>query len=38
MNNIDSILAFNKEYVATKGYEKHITEQVSQRRALKNGH
>ena len=26
MSNIDSILAFNREYVASKGYEKHITD------------
>ena len=26
MSNIDNILAFNREYVASKGYEKHITD------------
>lgn len=26
MTNIDSVLAFNREYVASKGYEKHITD------------
>ena len=26
MGNIDSVLAFNREYVASKGYEKHITD------------
>ena len=26
MSNIDKILAFNREYVASKGYEKHITD------------
>lgn len=26
MSNIDSVLAFNREYVASKGYEKHITD------------
>ena len=26
MNSIDSILAFNREYVASKGYEKHLTD------------
>ena len=26
MGNIDNILAFNREYVASKGYEKHITD------------
>ena len=26
MSNIDSILAFNRDYVASKGYEKHITD------------
>ena len=25
-NNIDKILAFNREYVASKGYERHITD------------
>ena len=26
MTNIDSVLAFNRDYVASKGYEKHITD------------
>ena len=26
MSNIDKVLAFNREYVASKGYEKHITD------------
>lgn len=26
MSNIDNVLAFNREYVASKGYEKHITD------------
>ena len=26
MGNIDNVLAFNREYVATKGYERHITD------------
>ena len=26
MSNIDQVLAFNREYVAAKGYEKHITD------------
>lgn len=26
MSNIDSVLAFNREYVATKGYEAHLTD------------
>ena len=26
MSNIDQVLAFNREYVASKGYEKHITD------------
>jgi len=26
MGNIDRILAFNREYVASKGYEKHLTD------------
>lgn len=26
MSNIDKILAFNREYVASKGYEKHLTD------------
>ena len=26
MSNIDSILAFNREYVASKGYEAHLTD------------
>ena len=26
MGNIDNVLAFNREYVASKGYEKHITD------------
>ena len=26
MGNIDNVLAFNREYVAAKGYEKHITD------------
>lgn len=26
MSNIDKILEFNREYVANKGYEKHITD------------
>ena len=26
MNNIDSILAFNREFVASKGYEAHMTD------------
>lgn len=26
MSNIDNILAFNRNYVASKGYEKHITD------------
>ena len=26
MSNIDKVLAFNREYVAYKGYEKHITD------------
>ena len=26
MSNIDDVLAFNREYVASKGYEKHITD------------
>ena len=26
MTTIDSVLAFNREYVASKGYEKHITD------------
>lgn len=26
MNNIDHILAFNRKYVASKGYEKHLTD------------
>ena len=26
MNNIDKVLAFNREYVASKGYEKHIAD------------
>ena len=26
MSNIDDILAFNREYVASKGYEKHLTD------------
>lgn len=26
MTGIDNVLAFNREYVAAKGYEKHITD------------
>jgi len=26
MSSIDSVLAFNREYVASKGYEKHLTD------------
>lgn len=26
MSNIDDVLAFNREYVASRGYEKHITD------------
>ena len=26
MSNIDNVLAFNREYVASKGYEKHVTD------------
>ena len=26
MNNIDSVLAYNREYVAAKGYEAHLTD------------
>ena len=26
MSNIDQVLAFNREYVASKGYQKHITD------------
>ena len=26
MSNIDNVLAFNREYVASKGYEKHLTD------------
>ena len=26
MSNIDDVLAFNREYVAAKGYEKHLTD------------
>ena len=26
MTSIDSVLAFNREYVASKGYEKHLTD------------
>ena len=26
MSNIDSVIAFNRDYVASKGYEKHITD------------
>ena len=26
MSNIDKILAYNREYVASKGYEKHLTD------------
>ena len=26
MTNIDKILAYNREYVASKGYEKHLTD------------
>ena len=26
MSNIDTILAYNREYVASKGYEKHLTD------------
>ncbi len=26
MGNIDRILAFNREYVASKAYEKHLTD------------
>lgn len=26
MSNIDKVLSFNREYVASKGYEKHITD------------
>ena len=26
MSNIDQVLAFNREYVASKGYEKHLTD------------
>ena len=26
MSNIDDVLAFNREYVASKGYEKHLTD------------
>ena len=26
MSNIDNVLAFNREYVASKGFEKHITD------------
>ena len=26
MSNIDKVLAFNREYVASKGYQKHITD------------
>lgn len=26
MSNIDNVLAFNREYVASKGYEVHLTD------------
>ena len=32
MNNIDQVLAFNREYVASKGYEKHITDKFPARK------
>ena len=28
MTNIDQVLAFNREYVAAKGYEKHLTDKI----------
>ena len=29
MSNIDKILAYNREYVASKGYEKHLTDKYA---------
>ena len=31
MTNIDKVLAFNREYVASKGYEKHLTNKFPDR-------
>ena len=32
MTNIDKVLAFNREYVASKGYEKHLTDKFPDRK------
>ncbi len=32
MSNIDNILAFNREYVASKGYEAHLTDKYPDRK------
>ena len=32
MGNIDNVLAFNRSYVASKGYEKHITDKYPDKR------
>ena len=32
MGNIDNVLAFNRSYVAAKGYEKHITDKYPDKR------
>ena len=39
MTNIDSILAYNRGYVASKGYEKHLTDKFPDKKlaVLKNG-
>ena len=32
MSNIDNVLAFNREFVASKGYEKHLTDKFPDKR------